>query len=99
MTTDGATIQVPPGEIRALGAALAAQGEEAAGVAGRLDAAAPVGRALQAAAEDFLACHRAAASALAGELHWLGRTVAAVADSWEGLDAALLVRPGRPVPR
>lgn len=99
MTTDGATIRVPPEHVRALGAALTGQGEEASRVAQQLAAAPDVGRALRAAVEDFLACSRTAAGALAGELHWLGVTVAAVADSWEGLDAALLRGAGEAVPR
>jgi hypothetical protein len=32
--------------------------------------------------------------AVAGELRWLGGTVAAVADSWLGLDGSLLAPPG-----
>ena len=99
MTTDGATIRVPPQQSRALAAALTAQGHEAAGVAGRLAGAPSPGPALRAAVEDFLACHRAAADALAGELRWLGGTLASVADSWEGLDARLLGPRGAAVPR
>ena len=99
MTTDGATICVPPEQIRALAAALTGQAEEAAGVAGRLAGAPAPGPALHGAVADFLACHRAAAEALAGELRWLGGTLAGVADSWEGLDAGLLAPRGVAVPR
>ena len=52
--------------------------------------------ALQAAVDAFLESHRAAGRALAGELAWLGDTVAAVADSWLRLDGALLAPHGRP---
>ena len=48
----------------------------------------------------FLDRHRTLATALRGELRWLGPTVAGIADAWEQLDAALLLpapgaEPGR----
>jgi hypothetical protein len=50
---------------------------------------------LQSAVEAFLDGHRTAGRALAGELAWLGATVAAVADSWLALDRALLASRDR----
>jgi|tagenome__1003787_1003787.scaffolds.fasta_scaffold19923557_2 hypothetical protein len=45
---------------------------------------------LQTAVDAFLESHRAVGRVLAGELAWLGDTVAGVADSWLRLDGALL---------
>jgi hypothetical protein len=42
----------------------------------------------------FVDSHRAAGRAIAGELTWLGDTVAGVADSWLRLDGSLLGRHG-----
>lgn len=98
MTTDGATIEVPLEQVRALAGTLRAQGDEAAGVAGRLTGGA-AGGVLRAAVEAFLDCQRAAARALAGELHWLGSTVAGVADAWARLDAEMLPSAARGGPR
>jgi hypothetical protein len=84
------TIDVPAAELYALADALRAQGEEAAGLPGRLSGVPPVGGSLQAPVETFLDAHRAGAEALAGELRWLGDTVGAVTDSWLGLDGSLL---------
>jgi hypothetical protein len=93
------TIEVPAAEVYALGAALRSAGD----LAGQVRVGLPQGTAvtgpLQAALDGFLECHGAAASALGGELDWLGRTVAAVADSWLRLDASLLARPGEARPR
>lgn len=99
MTTDGSTIAVPAAEVRALGAALAQLAGDADDAGSRLAAGAVVGPRLQAAVEDFFACHRTAAGALAGELRWLGATVGAVAGSWEALDGTLLGAAERPVAR
>jgi hypothetical protein len=99
MTTDGSTIAVPAAEVRALGATLAQLAGDADDAGRRLAQGRSVGPRLQAAVEDFLACHRTATGALAGELRWLGATVGAVADSWEGLDATLLGAAGRRVAR
>lgn len=55
----------------------------------------PVGAGLHAAAEHFLESHRVAGGVFAGELAWLGDTVAAVADSWLQLDGVLLAGRGR----
>jgi hypothetical protein len=65
----------------------AADAEE---IGNRLTGTPQMGGALQVPAESFLESHRAAGRALAGELDWLGSTVAAVADSWRRLDASLL---------
>ena len=64
-------------------------------IAARLHGAGDVGDDLQPAVEAFLDSHRTAGRALAGELAWLGATVAAVADSWVALDRGLLASPGR----
>jgi hypothetical protein len=93
------TIEVPAAELYALGDALRASADIAAEAAARLAFPTAVGGPLQPALEGFLECHRTAASALAGELGWLGRTVAAVADSWLGLDGSLLVPRGSVRPR
>ena len=93
--TAAMTIEVPPAELYALAEALRSQGEAAGEVALRLSVPVEVGGGLQAAIDGFLECHRSASAALAGELHWLGGTVAAIADSWLGLDGSLLAPPGR----
>jgi len=94
------TIEVPPEELYALAAALRAQGDEADDVAARLAVAAPeVAVTLAAAVTAFLEAHRVAGGAVAGELRWLGGTIAATADSWLGLDGSLLGPRGEAVPR
>lgn len=93
------TIEVPAAEVYALGAALRSGGELAAETRLRLAQPAAVGGPLQPALEGFLECHRTAAGALAGELDWLGRTVAAVVDSWLGLDGSMLGPRGSASPR
>ena len=93
------TIEVPAAELYALGDALRSTAELAAEAAVRLAPPMTVGGPLQPALEGFLECHRTAAGALGGELDWLGRTVAAVADSWLGLDGSLLVPRGSVRPR
>ena len=84
------TIEVPAAEVYALGATLRSQSAVAAGAVRHFVGSAPVGGPLQPALDGFLECHRAAASALAGELDWLGSTVSSVADSWLQLDGSLL---------
>ena len=54
-----------------------------------------MGGPLQPAVDAFLDCHRTAGLALAGELRWLGSTIAAVADSWVRLDGALVAPAAR----
>jgi len=93
------TIEVPPAQLYALADALRSQSEEADEVAVRLTGApAPSGR-LGTAVEAFLEAHCSAGAAVAGELRWLGSTIAAVADSWLGLDGSLLPTRDRAVPR
>ena len=85
---------MPAPEVHALAGALRGSAEEAERIPSWLDRVGDVGNALQPAAEAFLDSHRTAARAIAGELDWLGRTVAAVADSWPALDRALLANRG-----
>jgi hypothetical protein len=99
MTSAGGTIQVPAEEVYALAAGLRAQSGVAEEAWVRLQVSNGVGGPLQAAVEGFLECHRTAAEALRGELLWLGDTVAAVADSWLGLDASMLAPGGEARPR
>ena len=94
------TIEVPPEQLYALAAALRAQGDEADDVVARLAVATPeIGATLAAAVAAFLEAHRVASGAVAGELRWLGGTIAATADSWLGLDGSLLVPRGEAVPQ
>jgi hypothetical protein len=90
------TIEMPADEVYALAAALRGEADTAEEAVARLPHGAEgAGPDLEAAAEEFLDCHRVGAGALAGELRWLGGTVAAVADSWLGLDEVLLAARGR----
>ncbi|GAA3155525.1 hypothetical protein GCM10010531_03480 [Blastococcus jejuensis] len=90
------TIEMPADEVYALAAVLRAEAETAQEAAARLPRdAAGAGPDLEGALEEFLDCHRVGAGALAGELRRLGGTVAAVADSWLGLDEVLLAARGR----
>jgi hypothetical protein len=93
------TIDVPAAELYALADALRAQGEEAGEVTGRLSGVPSVGGPLQPVVDAFLDAHRTGATALAGELQWLGSTVAEVADSWLGLDGTMLAPRSRIVPQ
>jgi hypothetical protein len=97
--TNSPTIEVPPGRLYALAVALRAQGDEADEVAARLAGAPEVAGPLAGPVRAFLEAHRVAGGAVAGELRWLGGTVAAVADSWLGLDGSLLPGAGHAVPR
>ena len=92
-------IDVPPSEVYALAGRLRDQAGFVGEIAGRLGRAPAVGGPLQGALVEFFFCHRTAARALAGELDWLGSTIAAVVDSWLGLDRGLLPSAGRAVPR
>ncbi|MPR00153.1 hypothetical protein GB931_19980 [Modestobacter sp. I12A-02628] len=92
------TIEVLPEELYALADTLRAGSELALDVQGPL-LPESFGGPLQAAVEEFTAGARAAAGALAGELGWLGDTVAGVADSWLGLDGSLLPARGTALPR
>ncbi len=89
------SIQLPPAELHALADTLRDAAAEAEQIAPRLDRVGSVGENLQPAVEAFLDGHRVAGTAFAGELGWLGATVAAVADSWLALDRGLLAYRGR----
>jgi hypothetical protein len=88
------SIEMPVERVRALGRSL----EDAAGTADdarvRLVDEGDVDGPLRTPVELFLDRHRTLATALAGELRWLGPTVVGIADAWVQLDAALLL----PVP-
>jgi len=89
------SIEMPAAEVRAMADTLRGAAADAEEIGARLDRAGDVGDALQPAVEVFLDSHRTAGRALAGELAWLGATVAAVADSWLALDRGLLASRGR----
>jgi hypothetical protein len=89
------SIEMPAAEVRAMADTLRGAAADAEEIGARLDRAGDVGDALQPAVEAFLDSHRTAGRALAGELAWLGATVAAVADSWLALDRGLLAFRGR----
>ena len=85
------SIEMPAAEVHHLADVLRAAGRDAEQIGERLAGTPGIGEAsLQVAAGTFLESHRAAGRAFAGELAWLGDTVAAVADSWLRMDAALL---------
>jgi hypothetical protein len=90
------SIEMPAAEVYALADELRSRAAEADEAQQRLAGAADVGGELQPAVAAFLACHRAAAQAMAGELRWLGGAVTAVADSWLALDGSLSARLRRP---
>jgi hypothetical protein len=89
------SIEMPAGEVYALANSLRASAATAEEIAVRLAQPGDVGASLRVAVEVFLDSHRTAGRALAGELQWLGDTVAAVADSWLTFDGTLLGRTGR----
>jgi hypothetical protein len=89
------SIEMPAAEVRAMADTMRGAAADAEEIGARLDRAGDVGDALQPAVEAFLDSHRTAGRALAGELAWLGATVAAVADSWLALDRGLLASRGR----
>jgi hypothetical protein len=89
------SIEMPAAEVHAMAGTLRGAAADAEEIGARLDRAGDVGDALQPAVEAFLDSHRTAGRALAGELAWLGATVAAVADSWLALDRGLLASRGR----
>jgi hypothetical protein len=89
------SIEMPAAEVYALARTLTEHAETADDAGSRLPDVGDVGPDLQAAAAEFLDCHRIAAGALAGELRLLGQTIAGVADSWLGLDEVLLAARGR----
>jgi hypothetical protein len=96
-TLRGMSVEMPAVEVHHLADVLRAAAGDAEQIAVRLGGTSGVGSAtLQAAVDTFLDSHRAAGRAIAGELSWLGDTVAAVADSWLRLDGALLAPHGGP---
>jgi hypothetical protein len=90
------SIEMPALAVHALADGLRARAAEADEAQHLLAAPGDVGGPLEPALEAFLQSHRTAAQALAGELRWLGQTIAAVADSWLALDGDLLARVRRP---
>ena len=89
------TIQLPPIEVYGLANALRNSARVAEEISPRLESPGDVGDLLRPAVEAFLESHGTAGRALAGELQWLGDTVAAVADSWLELDGAVVPVVGR----
>ena len=89
------SIEMPAAEVYDLAATLRCSAVDAEEIGTRLGRTPPVGGALKAPVESFVESHRAAGRALAGELEWLGATVAAVADSWLRLDGSMLPARGR----
>ena len=84
------SIEIRALEVHALAGTLRDTAGEADLIGVRLAGPRAVGGDLQPAVEAFLDCYRPAGLALAGELRWLGSTVAAVADSWVRLDGTLM---------
>jgi hypothetical protein len=89
------SIEMPAAEVYALANTLRGAVGDAEEIGASLRRTPQVGSGLQAAVKTFLESHRAAGRALAGELAWLGDTVAVVADSWRHLDGSLLAPHGR----
>jgi hypothetical protein len=94
-TLPGMSIEMRALEVHALAATVRDAAGEADWIGVRLAGAPAVGGPLQPAVDAFLDCHRTAGLALAGELRWLGSTIAAVADSWVRLDGALVAPAAR----
>ena len=91
---------MPAEQVRALGRSLTGLAGNVDEVRARLVDDGDVEGPLRTPVELFLDRHRLLATALAGELRWLGSTVVGIADSWVQLDAGLLfpashVGPGR----
>ena len=84
------SIEMPAVEVYGLANQLRSAVADAEEIGIRLRDTPQVRGGLTAAVETFLESHRAAGRALAGELAWLGDTVAAVADSWLHLDGTVL---------
>jgi hypothetical protein len=84
------SIEMPAAEVYGLANALRGAVADAEEMSVRLRDVPRVGGGTEPAVAAFLESHRAAGRALAGELSWLGDTIAAVADSWLGLDGTLL---------
>jgi hypothetical protein len=89
------SIEMPAAEVHDLAGTVRGAAANAEEIGARLDRAGNVGEVLQPAVEVFLDSYRTAGRAMAGELAWLGATIAAVADSWMALDRGLLASRGR----
>ncbi|SDF91169.1 hypothetical protein SAMN05660662_3801 [Blastococcus aurantiacus] len=85
---------MPAEQVRALGRSLTGRAGTVDDVRGRLVDDGDVDGPLRTPVELLLDRHRLLATALAGELRWLGSTVVGIADAWVRLDAGLLL----PVP-
>jgi hypothetical protein len=90
VTLPAMSIEMPAAEVHELAAVLRGSAVDAEQIGARLDGAPRVEGPLHGPVAAFLDGYRAAGRALAGELHWLGTTVGAVADSWLRLDGTLL---------
>jgi hypothetical protein len=89
------SIEMRAADVYALAHTLRGAASDADDIPARLTATPDVGSAvLRQAVDAFVDSHRAAGRAIAGELTWLGDTVAGVADSWLRLDGSLLGRHG-----
>jgi hypothetical protein len=86
------SIEMRAAEVHAMAAALRRCSDDADEIGVRLAGNRRVGGDLQEVIDAFLEAQRMTGAALAGELQWLGATVAHVADSWLQLDG-VLVRP------
>jgi hypothetical protein len=91
-TLPGMSIDMPAAEVHAMAASLRGSAADADEIGARLRGTHSVGGDLQPAIEAFVESHRMTGEVLAGELRWLGATIAGVADSWLRLDG-VLVRP------
>jgi hypothetical protein len=90
-------IEVAPAQLYALAGVLDGAADHARRAGSALTEE-PVGGPLGPALAAFTETASTAGRCLAGELSWLGGAVAAAADSWLGLDGALLPVAGRGVP-
>jgi hypothetical protein len=90
-------IEVVPAQLYALAGVLDGAADHARRAGSALTGE-PVGGPLGPALAAFTETASTAGRCLAGELSWLGGAVAAAADSWLGLDGALLPVAGRGVP-
>jgi hypothetical protein len=94
-TLPGMPIDMPAAEVLAMAASLRRSAADADEIGVRLRGTHSVGGDLQPAVEAFVESHRVTGEVLAGELRWLGVTIAGVADSWLRLDGALVRARGR----
>jgi hypothetical protein len=90
------SIEMPAAEVHAMAASLRRSSDDADQIGHRLAGNRSVGSDLQPAIDAFLDAQRMTGQALAGQLQWLGATIAGVADSWLRLDGVLVGPSGRP---